>query len=208
MLRGQPWDVLIGLIDSLLQQLVAIALIEPRLYASSQGASALCRHNGNVCSRLHLLVILAHRCFMRGKLSLYLRSLIAGGTIEILVRVSELIGVELKLGFRNIEIAAVGGSRALFRRSRGVQLRSDALHLRLILFDELLKFRYFLGESQRLSFKSDVLSLQCGLAQRRGECLVYLMVGQPLSVARKFFLFGGDSERSKSLGRLPRTQIN
>ena len=90
----------------LLQKLVAIALIKPRLHTGCQRSAAFRSNNGDLSARLHLLVILAHRCFVRTQLRLNLGCLVAGSAIEILVCVSQLIGIEPELGFSNFEIAA------------------------------------------------------------------------------------------------------
>ena len=87
-------------------------------------------------------------------------------------------------------------------------MRGDALHLRLILLDELLKLCHSLGERKRLPLEGDVLLLQRGLTECRGEGLVYLMIGESLGVARKLFFLGRDRQRRQSLCSLPWAQID
>ena len=60
---------------------------------------------------LDLLVVLLHRGFVRGQLSLNLGRLVPGGSIEILLRIGKLIRVQPELSFRHIQIAVVHRSR-------------------------------------------------------------------------------------------------
>ena len=53
-----------------------------------------------------------------------------------------------------------------------------------------------------------MLRLERGLAQGRGECLVYIVICEALGIARKFLLLRSHGQRRKSLCCLPRTHIH
>ena len=125
----------LSLPQGLLNQLVAGALIEPRVHPSGEGAVPLCGsdRDWDIWGRFRVVVL--HLGLMRGKLCLNSAGLISAGAGEILLRVGQQIRVECKLRLGNFQVV----SRRFGRRGLRVgSLIGPALHQRLIVVDDLL----------------------------------------------------------------------
>ncbi len=138
---GQGGDILLRFLLRLLDRAVPIALTEPGADAACKRAVLPCRHDSRPgpfpAARLSYCFI---GCFVRGQFVLDLRAVIAGGTLEIVLRIGEFVGVEAELGLGDFEVVSSRPGRRGFRGTGGrLQCSSDALHLRLILHDELLE---------------------------------------------------------------------
>lgn len=72
----------------------------------------------------------------------------------------------------------------------------------------MLELGDLLREGRCLSGKGPMLGAQSSLAKRRGKCLVYFMVRQPLCIVAEFRLFRGNSHRRERLRCLPGTHID
>src|SRR5271170_4094888 len=155
-----------GLLDGLLNQLIAAALREPSPDSSSQCAVSPRRENRNLTLIPELRFVFVCGRLVRRKLLLNFGALVAGRSSEILLRILEFVLVERKLRLGNFQIV---GARSLLvaihlRCRRTVGRRCQVLHSSLIFFHNLLKLRDFLGLSKRVAGKR--LSLRGGLAQR------------------------------------------
>ncbi len=132
-------------------------------------ASVPCRRsldNSDLRITSRSLVILAHCRFVRSEFLLDASAVISGGTIEIALRVGQLICVQSKLCLRNVKIVAVVRVRRrrlfLARLSRRrIQLSRQTIYLSLILRDQPLQPLDLLREGKRLA-----LSVTCSALRR------------------------------------------
>jgi hypothetical protein len=149
------------LVQRLLDQLIARALIKPGLEACGKRSVLLSR---NECDRLligNLSIVLTHIRFVRGELLLDRGALIPNGASKIPLGIGQLIRIEAKLGFGDSEIVRARGGRGTpgFRRGR---LR-EFLNSGLVFFDDLLEVLDFPGESERRA--REQVALRGGLTE-------------------------------------------
>jgi len=147
---------------------------------------------------------------MRGQFALNLRAVVAGGAVQIELRIGQFICVQSQLRLGNIYIVLVdsGLCRTFCLACGGTGSLGQAIGLRLIVMHELIELRDLLRERQRLSRELAILCLQAFLAQRRGKSLIHFMIGKALGLARVPVLFRADGQRGQSLRRLPGAQID
>ena len=147
MLSSERDRVCLRLVERLLDQLIAGALIKPSLEACSNRSFLPSRSESDRLWAANLSIVLTHGGFMRGELLLNRGALIAHSASEIPLSIGQLIRIEAKLRFGDGEIvrAGAGAARPVFGSGR---LR-EFLDGGLVLFDDLLEVRDFPRERER-----------------------------------------------------------
>ena len=79
----------------------------PGANPADQGAEAARRNDRDLAVLVRFGVVLLHRCFMRSEFALNLCALIARCARKVFLRVIQLVGVELQLGFGNFQVGVV-----------------------------------------------------------------------------------------------------
>ena len=106
--------------------------------------------------------------------------------------------------FRNVEVVSCGSGCA-FDRSRARLCRQGG-YLLLVLLNRLPQLGHAFLQGQ--GFAGQLPGFRARLAQRFGQGLVDLVIGQPLCFARVLELFRGYGQRGHRLGRLPRSLVH
>lgn len=143
---------------------------------------------------------------MSREFALNLSAVVTGDSIEIALRIGELVGVQSQLGFGDLKIVTGYGRRAGFRRR--LRLGGEAVDLCLVLRHKLLEFGYFLRERQSISGKNPVLRRSVCLAKSCVKSLIHFVIGKSQGIVRELCFLCGNRQRSQSLRRLPGTQID
>ena len=144
--------------------------------------------------RARLRIRLRHRRLVRGELLLQCFAGVARRARQVLLRIIQFIHVQVQLRLGNLQV--------FFAPRR----RSQAAHLRLVIFRRLLQLRDLSRQRQCFSRRGRVLPT--GLPQRRGKRLISLMVSQAFCLMRKLFLFLAHGEGRQRLGNLPGMQVD
>ena len=210
MLGSQVARVVLRLLERLLDQPFAIALLEPCGDSCRQGVILSHRENRDFTAARRLAVVFAHRGFVRGQFILDFCALPPCNALQIALRICKLVAVEpqLRLGHFKVVAHRTGLCAIITGVLQRLGLGVEAIYQYLVLLLQLLKLGNLLRKCQRIPCERAVLCVQARLPQRRGKCLVHLVIGEPLSLARVLSLLRSGCQRSQRLCRLPGLHID